>query len=405
MVGRKSLLKATNKKPKKSKAGTVSEEAKRKKVIMDAVNRSLGSVKATLEELGLPQSTYYKWVKSFKANGLEGLKTGGPVSDELWKRFAKFQKKQEKLPDEKKSTPEETQTMKGEQDKGKKKELLLKNFDKKSSKKSKKEKAPPSPPSYTPPPEKPPEEPMDKTLKYAISAFALVIGILLMVSLTNTYQFYFKQKKDKVELWQGRFAPMGEELVASFSDMEILKKVPEQDVYSKRQAHDILSDYYIKRADELLNTSETPDLKTVKSYLTNASKYARSRSQRDDIKMRLKSIRFLVLLGKSDIALNKGTVSEFEAAKGYLAQAVPLASTNLQKDVLMKRLAAVEYALATTKINKGETQLADLYREAVNRHLKKAKEYGPEKSPEIDQEITKIKKWLDEFDNKYIGVR
>ncbi len=53
----------------------------------------------------------------------------------------------------------------------------------------------------------------------------------------------------------------------------------------------------------------------------------------------------------------------------------------------MKRLAAVEYALASSKTNKGERQLAVLYGEALNRHLQKAKEYGPEKSKEIDQEL------------------
>ena len=55
------------------------------------------------------------------------------------------------------------------------------------------------------------------------------------------------------------------------------------------------------------------------------------------------------------------------------------------------------------KISKGEKQLAILYREALYRHLKKAKEYSPEKSEEIDQEIKKIRSWLDEFDNRHVG--
>ncbi len=151
-----------------------------------------------------------------------------------------------------------------------------------------------------------------------------------------------------------------------------------------------------------MNEVEIPDLKTIKSYLTHASSYARSESEQEGIRMRLNSIDFLILLGKADLALNKGTVPEFEAARGYLAQAVPVASTDLQKDVLMKRLAAVEYALARNKISKGERQLAGLYREALNRHLQKAKEYGPEKSQEIDQEIANIKKWLEEFDKKHV---
>jgi DNA-directed RNA polymerase subunit F len=119
--------------------------------------------------------------------------------------------------------------------------------------------------------------------------------------------------------------------------------------------------------------------------------------------MRVNSIDFLVLLGKADFALGKGTVADFEAAKGYLAEAIPFASTDLQKDVLTKRLAAIEYAMAASKISKGEKQLADLYREALDRHLKKAKEYSPENADEIDQEITKIREWLEKFDKEHVG--
>lgn len=417
MMGRKSLLRSTHNKPVKSGAVDGEEESRRKKAILDAVRRTSDSVKATLQELGLPQSTYYNWLKRYKAKGLDGLETGNPVSDGLWQRFTNLEKRQEGLPGISKLSVEETQTMKSEQENEGIKRLLFKSFDEEPSKEPEKAAAPetgpspeaaepetvrepPSPPSYTPPP----EEPVDKTVKYAIGAFAFVIAILLLASMSNSNKFYFKQNDQMVELWQGRFAPMGERVVASFSDPKIMEIVSKQETYTKKQAFGILSDYFVNRADEILKAGETPDLKTAKSYLTHASNYARSDSEQEAIRMRLNSIRFLVLLGKADLALNKGTESEFEAAKGYLAQAIPVASTDLQKDVLMKRLAAVEYALATSKISKGERQLADLYREALNRHLQKAKEYGPEKTREIDQEITKIKKWLDEFDKKHVGA-
>jgi hypothetical protein len=297
--------------------------------------------------------------------------------------------------------------MTSQKDQDKRKELLFKKFDEESVKgggtpgveKTTPGQEIPAAPSFSPPP----EEPMDKTVKYAIGAFVFVIAILLISSFSNTTSFYFKQNNDMIELWQGRFAPMGEKLVTSFSDPKVIAGLPAQECYSKKQAYGALFDYTVNKADVALNTGQTPDLKTVRSYLADASKYAVTNAHRQAIQLRLNSINFLVLSGKADLALAKGTVSDFETAKKYLGEATPYASTDVQKETVTKRLAAIEYAMATNKISKGEKQLAQLYREALTGHLRKAKEYSPEKSEEIDQEIAKIKSWLDEFDKRQFG--
>jgi transposase-like protein len=410
MAGRKSPLKSTRKKLEKPPAAGGGEESKRKKAILDAVKRSSDSVKATLRELGLPQSTYYKWVRRYQAEGLDGLVTGNPVSDKVWKRFVDLEKRQKGRVSKGKLSAEETQTMTSEQDQERIKKLLFKRFDEEAppekeapaeAPEPKTVEKPPSAPSYTPPP----EEPKDKTFKYAVGALACVIAILLLASLSNSSKFAFKQNDQMVELWQGRFAPMGWMRVASFSDPKILTGVAEKTAYSKKKAYGILSDYFINRADEILRTGETPDLKAAKSYLSHASKYALSDARREEVSRRLSRIHFLVLLGKGELARSKGTVSDFETAKGYLTQAIPFASTDFEKDMLTKSLAAIEYAIAESKISQGEKQLADLYREAMDRHLKKAKEYDPQKAQAIDQEIEKIKKWLTEFEGQGVGPR
>jgi transposase len=406
MAVRKSSSKSRGKNPKKSSAASSGEESARKKAILDAVKRSSVSVKATLQELGLPQSTYYKWQKRYKSKGLDGLQTGNPVSDKVWQRLIDLEKKEKGLPDISKKSAEETQIMTSEEDRIK--ELLFKRFDGEAP--PAKEAAPEapapkaaeesqSPPSYTPPP----EEPVDKTFKYAVGALACVIAILLLASFSNSNKFAFKQNDQMVELWQGRFAPMGWNRVASFSDPKILTGVEQKKAYSKKQTYGILSDYFINRADEILKTGETPDLKAAKSYLGHASKYALTDARQQEIRRRLNRMNFLVLLGKGELARSKGTVPDFETAKKYLTQAIPYASTDLEKDMLAKNLAAIEYAIAEHKITQGETQLADLYREAMNRHLKKAKEYDPRKAQAIDQEIAKIKKWLTEYEGKGVS--
>jgi len=211
------------------------------------------------------------------------------------------------------------------------------------------------------------------------------MGILFCASKYNSNKFYLKQNNQMVELWQGRYAPMGSHLLASFSDSKILETAPKQDVYTKAEAFGIVSDYYIKQADNILKAGGTPDLTEVVSNLTRASDYAVSESERkaimigvggiDRLAARLDSLQYPALLGRIEIALSKGTVSNFEAAKEYLAEAIPMSSTDLQK-VLKTKLAAVEDTLAS----KGERKPADVYKEALNRHQQKAGENVPEKS-------------------------
>jgi cytochrome c556 len=303
-MGRKSLLKSTKKKPVKPKKAAVEHEAERKKAILDGVPHFPGSVKAALKNLGLAQSTYYQWLQRFKADGIDGLKSGGPVSDKVWKQFNELQKKQEKpARAEGKLQAEEKPTMTSKKDKEKAREILFKRFDDVPSKPPQKEAGPkkgqapepaeiqgPKEPLYSPPPEAPPEAPMDKTLKYAIGAFVLVIAILVMASLSNSNKFYFKKNQQMIELWQGKFAPMGESRVASFSDSKILEGLPEQKLYNKRQAFDAVSNYFIRRADKILNTGQTPDLKSARSSLIQASRYAVTDSTRQAVQLRLKSI-------------------------------------------------------------------------------------------------------------------
>ncbi|HID29726.1 MAG TPA: hypothetical protein EYP19_06930 [Desulfobacterales bacterium] len=224
-----------------------------------------------------------------------------------------------------------------------------------------------------------------------------------MASSYNSGKFYFQQDARKVELLQGRFAPKGERLVERFSDPKILKGAPEKAVYTKKEAFGIILDYLLKRADEIMNTREAPDLRRAKSYLIRASNYALSGLEREAVGTRLNSIEFVSLMGKTNLALSRTRLPDFQAAWGYLAQAVPMASSDLQKEILMERLTAVEYALESRNISKGEGELADLSKEAVKLRLRQAKEYGPKKPVEIDQEeIVKVKKWLDAFDKKYV---
>lgn len=335
-----------------------------------------------MEEIGLAQSTYYGWSRKYKEEGLEGLLGGSPVPDETWNRFDGLARKQSgPVESDTKGKTKEKAVMGNSGGDDKRKEILFRRFDDGSTKTGAAQggnlggggETTPQGPSACEPFS---DEPMDKTVKYAMGAFIFVVAILLAASFSNSSNFYFKTNKQMVELWKGRFAPMGEVKVATFSDPKIVEGLPAQDSYNKAQAYGVLFDYLIDEADQVLDTERTPDLKAVKSYLAHAGKYAVSSEDRAAIRMRLSSIDFLVLCGKADLALTKGTLADFQAAKKYLNEALSLAPTDVREGVVEKRLAAVNYALNVAKKGESDKSLIELYREKLKTSMEKGTSSG-----------------------------
>jgi hypothetical protein len=63
----------------------------------------------------------------------------------------------------------------------------------------------------------------------------------------------------------------------------------------------------------------------------------------------LDGIDFVVLLHRADIALTKGTLPDFQAARGYLDKAASYASSSYQREQLAKTRAVLEKAIAGVK--------------------------------------------------------
>ncbi len=351
------------------------EEAKKKASILKQVKELPGPIKEVLEHIGLAQSTYYGWSKKYKEEGLEGLRGGSPVSEEVWNKFDGVVRKHGRPAEgDTKGKVKEKDVMGNTEGQDKRKEILFRRFGDDASKAGggRGEDAgagggtiPPEPAGCEPPS----DEPMDKTVKYVIGVFAFVVAILLAASFSNSAKYYFETNKQMLELWKGRFAPMGEVKVATFADPKIIEGLPEKDAYTKEEAFGALFDYLINEADKVLDTERTPDLKSVKSYLAHAAKYAVSEADREAIRMRRNSIDFLVLSGKADLALTKGQEDNFEAAKEYLSEALDLASTEIHKGIVKKRLSAIDYALNAWKAGEREKSLIELYREYLAKSL------------------------------------
>lgn len=61
--------------------------AAEKREIIHMVEHSNLSIRQTLEELGVPRSSFYRWYRNFQEDGLEGLKNKPPQDKRFWNRI------------------------------------------------------------------------------------------------------------------------------------------------------------------------------------------------------------------------------------------------------------------------------------------------------------------------------
>jgi hypothetical protein len=184
-------------------------------------------------------------------------------------------------------------------------------------------------------------------IKAGLGALAVLILIIIGTSFSNRGMFYVEKVNDGVQVWRGKFAPIGKELVLHLEGMEMPS--PVRDVYSKEEVYPMAFSYFQGKADGLLNDPAGPDFSRIKGYLHQAASYAPTEAMRHRIQARLDGIDFVVLLHRADIALTKGTLPDLRAARGYLDKAASYASSSYQREQLAKTRAVLEKAIAGFK--------------------------------------------------------
>jgi hypothetical protein len=188
---------------------------------------------------------------------------------------------------------------------------------------------------------------MARSLKLFILGFILLMALVVKISASNQSGYQLKPIENGVEIWKGIFAPMGQERVMMLSGA----KSPEstQKVYSKQEIYPFIFNYYVKRADALLEKPGMPDFEEIKSYLNQAMPYATTDKHRKAAADRLSNIDQMILLYKADVAASKETLADYEAALGYLKQASALNPDGSKADLIKQKVEAINASVAKLK--------------------------------------------------------
>lgn len=240
------------------------------------------------------------------------------------------------------------------------KELLLKKFDlaeikaaaeKAAAEKAAAEKAvePEVSVSYEPPDSGGTitDDPMEKAMKYLVAAFAVLIALVIGTSMMNKNKFYIHATDGALEIWQGRFAPMGEACLISLPGVQPPETI--KNIYSKADAFPLIFNYYVEKADTLLIVPGLPDFAGIKTYLNKALAYATTPAANEAVFSRLNNIELMILLYKADVSASKPTLSDLNQAKGFLSEAARLGIDDLKVDLIHQKMDAVDQQIAALK--------------------------------------------------------
>jgi hypothetical protein len=179
-------------------------------------------------------------------------------------------------------------------------------------------------------------DPVEKSVKYLLGIFALVVLVVIAASYANTSRYQLKPASGGIEIWRGRFAPMGEALMTKIPGMQL--PLPAKEVYSEAEALPLVSKYYLDKADALLDAPGIPDFESIRANLKEAMTYATTGTLRQAAAARLNTIDMMVLVYKAEVSATKGTPAALQDSLGYLEQAAALDLDSRQAEMIKQKI-------------------------------------------------------------------
>jgi colicin import membrane protein len=194
---------------------------------------------------------------------------------------------------------------------------------------------------------------MKKVMIGLTSGFILLLAFIFSASSSNNSKYYIKEKDGILEIWQGRYAPLGEERMMSLPGVPLPEQI--NAVYSKSEVFPLIFNYYIDKADALSVASDTPDYMAIKSFLNKALLYATTGDLSKKAYSRLNDIKFNDLMYKAGVAESRGAISDLDEAMRYLNKASLLKVDAGRSDVVKQKIESIKKQRAEML----ETQVAE----------------------------------------------
>jgi len=186
---------------------------------------------------------------------------------------------------------------------------------------------------------------MGKTAKYiSIIVIAILIIITVLTSHSNKDNYFIKYKDGAVEVWKGRFSPLGKELFITMPGAQ--PPNPMKETYYREEVFPFIAKYYIDKADAVLDVPGLPDFEVMRTYLNKSLSFAITPDLEEAAHVRLNKIDRMVLLYKADIAVSKDSISELKTALEYLNRANSLGPDEMESGLIQQKIDSIRARMA-----------------------------------------------------------
>ena len=189
-------------------------------------------------------------------------------------------------------------------------------------------------------------DPVERAIRYTVACLAVIFTLIVAASFTNYTKYYLKSNGGVVEVWKGRFSPIGAVQIAELPGSAMPST--QKDIYTKAEALTLAFGYFISKADDLL-AEDVPDLQQIQSHLSQAGAFAFNDEYKNAVDMRLAGVNLMLLLYRADAAAAKGGPADLGKALKYLEEAAALKLTEPQALIVKKRAEAIQGILQATE--------------------------------------------------------
>lgn len=181
---------------------------------------------------------------------------------------------------------------------------------------------------------------MNKMIIYGGGILALLVFLIVAAGLQNMGKYEIIDNNGVVEVWKGRFAPMGSDLMISMTGVEPPSQ--KKAVYTREDVYPLVFKYHLDQSDALMSAAGSPGFEEIKSSLKQAAAFASTPEERTIIDNRLKAVDRTVLIYKADMAALRGTAEGLQTARVYLNKAASLKPDEIEATLIQQKLDSVQ---------------------------------------------------------------